>query len=375
MTRTIIEVHALQTVPPSNLNRDDTGSPKTAIYGGVVRARVSSQAWKRAIRKDFGNTVDAKDLGWRTKRVVEKLANRIGELASDLADEAQALAIKAFKDAGIKIESKKDKESGAESHESGYLLFLSDQQYTRLAQYVVDAERSDGGWDKKALKELIKGDHSIDIALFGRMVADMSDVNVDASCQVAHAISVHGVANEFDYYTAIDDTKEDEDTVGAGMIGTVEFNSSTLYRYATVDVDALNRNLGDTDATVRAVSAFVRSFIVSMPTGKQNTFANRTVPDVVIVNLRDSQSINYAGAFEVPIAPEDKSSRVAAATEALTKYASEVDWTYDELKPLDTWVMHVGDATAAVTQLAQPMTFGELTEGVAGAVTERLAAP
>lgn len=147
----------------------------------------------------------------------------------------------------------------------------------------------------KAAKAALSRDHSVDVALFGRMVADDANLNVDAACQVAHAISTHAVATEFDYYTAVDDQNPAEET-GAGMIGTIEFDSATLYRYATINVPALLRSLGDTEATAQAVEAFVRSFATSMPTGKQNTFANRTAPDAVVVMVRPDRPVNLVGA-------------------------------------------------------------------------------
>ena len=105
MTRTIIDIDILQTVPPSNINRDDTGSPKTAVYGGVRRARVSSQAWKRATRLAFADLLDKDNLGTRTKRVVELLAERIREKDAEVTPErAEELAAVVFKAAGIKQE-------------------------------------------------------------------------------------------------------------------------------------------------------------------------------------------------------------------------------------------------------------------------------
>src|SRR5690349_6219718 len=242
MSRTIIDVYVLQTVPPSNLNRDDTGSPKTASYGGVRRARVSSQAWKRAVRLAFAHLLDDSQLGERTKRVGESLATRIKTLDPTLSDEAAStLATKTFTATGL---AKADKKKGeARNVESGYLLFLSHRQLDNLAAAALDTERTGAAWDKGRFKALANTEHSVDIAMFGRMVADMTDINVDAACQVSHAISVHAVDNEFDYFTAVDDRKQDAAETGAGMIGTIEFNSSTLYRYATVDVDALHHTL------------------------------------------------------------------------------------------------------------------------------------
>lgn len=328
MSRTIIDIHVLQTVPPSNLNRDDTGSPKTAIYGGVRRARVSSQAWKRATRVAFENTLDRTDLGVRTRRIVELLAAEITHLAPELAHAAPQLAEATFKEVGIKTSAPK-KDS---TPESGYLVFLSRHQIAALARAAVEAAATGDAPQhlKKAhVKDLADRENSIDLALFGRMVADQSDLNVDAAVQVAHAISVHPVETEFDYFTAVDDYQGDDET-GAGMIGTVEFNSSTLYRYATIDVDRLADTLGDPAATQRAVEAFVTAFVRSMPTGKQNTFANRTLPEAVVILVRDTQPINLVGAFERPIHESERSGRVKQACDALGAEAAEIERAYNE---------------------------------------------
>jgi CRISPR system Cascade subunit CasC len=151
------------------------------------------------------------------------------------------------------------------------------------------------------------------------------------------------VANEYDYFTAIDDHKDDdeEEDAGAGMIGTVEFNSSTLYRYADVDVDRLRDNLGDGDVTRRAVEAFVRSFVLSMPSGKQNTFANRTLPDAVFVVVRETQPVNLVGAFEVAV--DQTSGRLAEAVRMLGKHAVEQHAAFDET-PVASWCVGGSDA-------------------------------
>ena len=237
MSKTFVDVHVLQTVPPSNINRDDTGSPKTAYYGGVRRARVSSQAWKRATRTAFEEHLDRNSLGVRTKRVVDLVAARITLLDADLADSAVERAGAVLKAAGITLEkprtkAKKVKDPTLEvesepSEQSQYLLFLSHSQVDQLASLAVTASAGDLAIDKKAAKAAADTSHSIDVALFGRMLADAADLNVDAAAQVAHALSVHAVDNEFDYFTAVDDMAP-ADNAGAGMIGTIEFNSSTL---------------------------------------------------------------------------------------------------------------------------------------------------
>ncbi|NDL56608.1 type I-E CRISPR-associated protein Cas7/Cse4/CasC [Phytoactinopolyspora mesophila] len=369
MSRTIIDIHVLQTVPPSNVNRDDTGSPKTAVYGGVRRARVSSQAWKRATRVHFQDKLDPSELGVRTRRIVELLAKEITRQAPELAERANELAVATFKVVGIVVKPPKK----GEVEESGYLVFLSRRQIESLASAAVEAAGADDVG--KALKEadvkaLADRDHSIAISLFGRMVADQADLNVDAAAQVAHAISVHPVETEFDYYTAVDDTNPEEDT-GAGMIGTVEFNSSTLYRYATVDANRLADNLGDVEATSRAVRTFVESFIRSMPTGKQNTFANRTLPEAVIVMVRDTQPINLVGAFENPIRESEVEGRIKRASEALRDEAQEIERAYSET-PVSSWVVRVGEDTASLDDLGGSVALADLVASVGAIVGARL---
>lgn len=351
MSRTIVELHVLQTVPPSNVNRDDTGSPKTATFGGVRRARVSSQAWKRATRVAFNDLLDTSDLGTRTKRVVEVVAARIAAARPDLTEQATGLAEGIVRSTGLELEKvKRTKSSGdvSENQETKYLVFLSNLQLDLLAAKAVElAGEPDPAAALKAFKgkDLLDRAHSVDLALFGRMVADVTDLNVDACAQVAHALSVHAVDNEFDYFTAVDDEKrkaEDEDA-GAGMIGTVEFNSSTLYRYATVDVDRLRESLGDDAATRRAVEAFVQAFVTSMPTGKQNTFANRTLPDAVVVTVRDTQPVNLVGAFEDPVTAEPGRTRAQVAAQRLADRALEVTDVLGQ-QPVATWAVALGGA-------------------------------
>lgn len=366
--RTLIDIHILQTVPPSNLNRDDTGSPKTAIYGGVRRSRVSSQAWKRAAREAFKSYLDESELGTRTKRVVDLLAEEIVDQAPELEERASELASSTFETIGIKLEKpKKDA-----TLQSQYLLFLSRRQIQNLASAAIEAAGADDV--KKALraakvKDLANRDHSVDIALFGRMVADQTDINVDAAAQVAHAISVHSVETEFDYYTAVDDRLDDE--TGAGMIGTVEFNSATLYRYAAVDVNRLADNLGDALATRRAVEAFLQAFVRSMPSGKQNSFAHRTLPEAVVVVVRESQPINLVGAFEKPIRELERKGRVKRAAEELCNEAQEIERAYGE-KPISSWVTRVGTDTDSLDELGANVPLDEMVTQLGELVETRL---
>lgn len=152
--------------------------------------------------------------------------------------------------------------------------------------------------DKKKFKTALAANPSVDMALFGRMVASDPSLNYDASAQVAHAISTHSVRNEYDYFTAVDDMAP-EDNAGAGHIGVNEYNSGTLYRYATVNVMELYRSLGL--ETPEAVKAFVEAFVKSMPTGKQNSYANNTLPCALYIAVREDQPVSMVGAFEKPV--------------------------------------------------------------------------
>lgn len=318
-----VEIHALQTVPPSCVNRDDTGSPKSAIFGGVPRARVSSQAWKRATRDYFATHIDTDLLGYRTVDALGLITDKIAELDSTITSEdALALGEGIFKALGIKLTKKK---------ETGALLFISPKQVTGLAQLAIDAHAASADISSKAAKAVMNIRQnptlsSIDIACFGRMVAEAPDLNADAAVQVAHAICVDKMSREFDYYTAVDDLKGDDES-GATMIGTVEFLSSTLYRYAVIDATHLMENLGNVDVAKEALRQFILGFCKSMPTGHQNSFANRTLPNALLVTIRDTQPINLSAAFERPVTATTKDIPSVAA-DRLAEHAQAVDAAY-----------------------------------------------
>lgn len=301
-----IDVHVIQTVPPSNLNRDDAGAPKQAIFGGVRRARVSSQAWKRATRKAFAQWQEPAEQAVRTQRIARLVADavmvRTEGVERDVVDGIVAAVLKPL-----------NVSPGKREAETAYLLFVGRRQIERLGELIAerlpelvklsDKELEAAAAEIPAAAELSTG-HPLDVALFGRMVADLPSLNVDASVQVAHALSTHAVETEFDYFTAVDDAKDREqgDDAGAGMIGTVEFNSATLYRYATVGFHQLVENLGGSveDAIV-GVQRFVEGFTRSVPSGHQNSFAHQTLPEALVVVVRDDQPINLVGAFERPV--------------------------------------------------------------------------
>ena len=369
-----LDVHVLQTVPPSNLNRDDTGNPKTGTFGGVRRARVSSQAWKKATRAAYKPFLDTSDLGVRTKRAVELLCERMAEIQPGITSEdARRRATAVLAQLGIKVDAVKSRtaqkaealgETSDTFETTQYLIFWSNRQLDRLARLALESDKP----TKRAVKEAADEEHGVEVALFGRMVADAADINVDASVQVAHAISTHAVEIEQDYFTAVDDQNPSSES-GAGMIGTVDFDSATLYRYATVNVEGLRDNLaGDSEATVRAVEAFIRAFVTSMPTGKQNTFANRTAPDAVVVTVRQDQPVSLVGAFEDAV--EADASHVRPSAEALVRRYHGVN---DFLgQPEAAFVARSTDDAVAVDDIATAVSLKDLVTSAASDVRQRL---
>lgn len=346
----LVEVHILQPVPPANLNRDDTGSAKDVIFGGARRARISSQAQKRAVRRYLQecHLLSPADLAVRTRLLVEQeLVPRFTERP---AEEVRAVARGMLAALGLGI----DKEFHRKRHQirTEYLLFLGRREIDALAETMrenwdvlrqaVSTSSSEKKDDlatavkkhlptvlKNRLESLLNGGKAVDLALFGRMLADRPESSTDAACQVAHALSTHRVEREFDYYTAVDDLLPREEA-GAGMVGDLEFYTATFYRYANIDLDLLVHNLqGDTDLAARAVEAFMRAFILTLPSGKQNTFAAYTQPAFVGLLARSRAAPrNLAAAFEKPVRPQENKSLTGLSVEALLRYWKALDDAY-----------------------------------------------
>jgi CRISPR system Cascade subunit CasC len=196
--------------------------------------------------------------------------------------------------------------------------------------------------DAAAARRILDASTVADVALFGRMIADNKDFNVDAASQVAHAISTHAVVNEYDYYTAVDDLKPDAES-GADMIGTVDFNSACYYRYANLDLDRLTTNLGgDTDLAARAASAWLSAFIHAVPSGKQNSMAARTMPDTLLGVVRDHGAWNLANAFLSPVTDADL---MAGSTQRMVDHFTKLRGFY---------------GTTAIRQVAAASVTGDL---------------
>lgn len=273
------------------------------------------------------------------------LKEEIQKLDTAIEDSnAEKMAEKALTNAGLKI---KNAQVGTDA-----LLLMSRRQAQALAELIVSGES-----DKKKYKAALAANPSVDMALFGRMVASDPSLNYDAACQVAHAISTHAVQTEYDYFTAVDDMAP-ADNAGAGHIGITEFNSSTLYRYATVNALELFCSLGK--QTPEAITAFVEAFIRTMPTGKQNAFANRTLPCSVYVAVREDQPVSFAGAFEKAVPPSEAGYE-SASEKNLCAYAKKM---YENFvtEPFAAYAVGDGlDALAASTPIQHMLSALEET--------------
>lgn len=372
-----VDVHAVQTVPPANLNRDDTNSPKTATYGGVRRLRVSSQSWKKAMRDYFAADPENRNIGVRTlfisdlvlKAIQKRDPSKTYDEALELSDSVlRSLYSKKNYEKNVKVieADSEDNLDGKKHLKNNALFFMSTLQADRLAGILLDGDLDEKERDKQ-IRNALKTDNSVDQALFGRMVADSTALNVDAAAQVAHAIGVQKAQPEFDFFTAVDDHKlESDDHAGAGMMGTVEFSSSTLYRFADVSLSQLEENLGDKGAVADAVVEFVDAFANSVPSGKQNTFAAQTLPATLVVTLRDSRPISYVGAFEKPIEGDSSADVTTKAVAAMADYAVKTQSAYD-LRPLGSWVVYL-DEVGKIVELGDAVNMTELKQRLHDAV-------
>ncbi len=343
-----IELHILQNFAPSNLNRDDTGAPKDCELGGYRRARISSQCLKRAARDAFKmhGMFEDSDLAVRTKRIVENVADELVSKHKRDRDHAIELVAATLAGAGLKVKG------ADEDHKSEYLIFLPRRHLTQLAELInkhwdtlatlnvgghppapeakAKSKKKEKAEKKSAFPKEVAGEltpifkgaaKAPDLALFGRMIADDPSWNVDAACQVAHAISTNRVAMDFDFYTAVDDLRP-KDTAGSDMMGTVQFNSSCFYRYSTLDVDDLRRNLAaDDDFLRKTVGAYVRASFLGIPTGKQNGTAAHNPPSFMLAIARQNGTpISLANAFCKPVRPTGENDLVEVSIEALQDY-------------------------------------------------------
>lgn len=310
-----IELHLIQNFAPSNLNRDDTNNPKDCYFGGVRRARISSQCLKRSIRLNprFAEVTEVAPSS-RTLLVVRELTEKMMNAGLD-----EETANKKAIEFAANYSSKKAKIDG---EKTAILLYLSDRELEEIVQLILSNN------EQREIKKIAedyakKNNHpgAPDIAMFGRMLADRPETNVDAACQVAHAISTHGVEMEMDFFTAVDDLLKEEET-GAGMMGITGYNSACFYRYASINIDQLKKNLNnDSDLVKKTVNAFIQSSFVAVPSGKQNSFAAQNMPSFALAVVRDDGMCwSLANAFEKPVYKTSQNSLLEGSIVALDSY-------------------------------------------------------
>ncbi|WP_324841352.1 type I-E CRISPR-associated protein Cas7/Cse4/CasC [Streptomyces sp. CMB-StM0423] len=327
-----MDIHVLQTLPYSNVNRDDLGSPKTLTFGGTNRTRISSQAWKRPTRKAVEEAIGEQAV--RTRRLPQQVAGELTDnrgWPADLAELAAAQIIRS-------TDSKLALEQGDKTTAS--LLFLPDTAAPALADIAEDHREAlhKALGTKAAAKALLPKDdiHAVlrslngSIALFGRMLAEIPGAGVDGAVQVAHAFTTHSTAVQADFFTAVDDAEQWATDAGSAHMNTAEYSSGVFYRYATLDVRELTDNLTDPDAhhadTVTArtlAAAFATAFITSLPQAKKTSTAPHTIPDLVHIAVRSDRPVSLAAAFEQPV-PALAAGWAEGSREALDDYAQRI---------------------------------------------------
>ncbi len=297
---TFIQLHVLTAYPPANLNRDDTGRPKTARFGNVDRLRVSSQALKRAWRESdaFAEAL-AGHLGQRTQRLGETIETHLLSRGTDLV--AARKAARAVAERFGKLKGEGDRKP-THIEQLAFVSAEERQGAVALAERLAAGEEIDVG--KAPL--LQRADGAVDIAMFGRMLADSPDFNREAAVQVAHAVTTHRAPVEDDYYTAVDDLKGPQEDAGAGFVGEAGFGSGLFYLYVCVDRDLLVRNLAGDEALARAgLGALVRAVATVAPRGKQASFASRARASFGLVERGSETPRTLAAAFLKPVGGED----------------------------------------------------------------------
>jgi CRISPR system Cascade subunit CasC len=325
MTR-YVQVHLLTAYPPSNLNRDDSGRPKTAIMGGVQRLRISSQSLKRA---------------WRTSEVfAEVLGERVGKRTQRIGQEVEAHLL------GQGVEADKartvarqmaalfGKAKPADSNNPTFteqLVFIAPEERARalaLAEKLVSGAVS----EIKTTDVLVKADTAADIAMFGRMLADDPSFNREAAVQVAHAITTHKVVVEDDFYVAVDDLKDasTREDAGTSFIGVSEYGAGVFYVYLCIDTALLKTNLGNDVALAQdAAEALVRAAATVAPSGKQASFASRARASLLLAEAGDTQPRSLAAAFLSPV-PDRSNDPLRASAERLMKLKADFAAGYGE---------------------------------------------
>ena len=297
---TFIQLHLLTAYAPSNLNRDDSGNPKTAKMGGYDRLRISSQSLKRAWRvSDLFSDAMQGHIGVRTRRV--------GKVYVYDPMIAAGIDVKTAQSAAEKINNEFGKIKKENPLEIEQVVHLSNHEIDLINTLVATLISEKRGPEDNEVKLLRKHQRSVDMALFGRMLASTPDFNVEAACQVAHALGVSAVTVEDDFFTAVDDLNKKEVDAGSAHMGEQGFASALFYTYICISRDLLLKNLeGNEDLTNRAIAALTETAMTVSPTGKQNSFASRAYASYVLAEAGSKQPRSLAVAFFQPVRGGDQ---------------------------------------------------------------------
>lgn len=321
-----VQLHVLTSYPPSNLNRDDTGRPKTAALGEATRLRISSQSQKRAWRtSDIFQVELAGLLGTRTKLMGKDVFDALkkGGVEEKLAREWAKEIAKQF--GKLKLDKKPENDSDLEIEQ---LAHFSPEEKAAIDALVSELTLRQTEPLPEELKLLSRPRRAVDIAMFGRMLADTPENNVEAAVQVAHAITVHKAAVEDDYFSAVDDLNTREQT-GAGHIGERGYGAGLFYLYICIDRALLKKNLGDDEAlTSRALDALINAVTKVSPTGMQNSFASRAYAGYVLAEKGNQQPRSLSQAFLKPVKPYGDEDIFAKSVKAIETRRDNFDKVY-----------------------------------------------
>jgi CRISPR system Cascade subunit CasC len=340
---TFIQVHLLIPYPPSNPNRDDLGRPKTAVMGGAERLRISSQCLKRAWRESevFEEAVKGHK-GTRTKALGEQVKEKLlakGVAAARAEKAAEKIAAVFGKLGGPEEAETEERQKGKKkkSLKLQQLAHISPEELAAVDALIEKIASTKEEPTEEDL-ELLRKDHTAaDIGLFGRMLADKPNFNCEAAAQVAHAITVHHVAIEDDFFTAVDDLNTGEEDRGAGHMGVAEFGAGLFYLYLCIDKSLLVKNMqGDQKLANRALAALIEAAATVAPSGKQNSFANRTRALYLLAEKGSQQPRSLAAAFLKPVAGADQMpAAVAALRDTCAKMDAAYGMTADNRREMD----------------------------------------
>ena len=345
-----VQLHLLTNYPPSNLNRDDTGRPKTALMGDALRLRISSQSQKRAWRTSeaFEAALDGY-LGTRTKRLGKEVFNalRAAEVADKPAREWARSMAGCF--GKLKSDKKTDQDEDLEIEQLAHVSPEERQAVDQLASACAQRKSAPASDELNLLRQPRKG---VDIAMFGRMLADSPAFNVEAAVQVAHAVTVHKAAVEDDYFTAVDDLNKGLEDKGASHIGERGYGAGLFYLYMCIDRELLKENLGtDAALTAKALEALIHAATKVSPTGMQNSHASRAYASYVLAEKGNQQPRSLVQAFLKPIKPFEDQGMLEASVAALSKRCENFDKVYGKCAD-QRYAINVETAEGSLDELA-----------------------